>query len=75
MAETLLQFQIPVVGPDRTPYLARACGSAGPDGLWQAWLEFTPENGGATLRSGRETTQPNHADAVYWATGLSTVYL
>jgi hypothetical protein len=75
MAETLLQFQISVVGPDGTSYLARACGSAAPDGLWQAWLEFTPEDGGPTLRSGRETTQPNRADAVYWATGLSTVYL
>jgi hypothetical protein len=75
MAETLLQFHTPVRGPDGTPYLARACGSVAPGGLWQAWLEFTPTDGGPTLRSGRETTQPNQADAVYWATGLSTVYL
>ena len=27
------------------------------------------------LRSARETTQPNRADALYWATGLTAVYL
>lgn len=27
------------------------------------------------LRSGRETTQPNRQDAMYWATGLTAVYL
>jgi hypothetical protein len=45
------------------------------DGLWQGWIEFTPLGGGAPMRSGRETTQPNRADLVYWATGLSPVYL
>jgi hypothetical protein len=27
------------------------------------------------VRSGRETTQPNRTDTVYWATGLTPVYL
>ena len=27
------------------------------------------------VRSGRETTQPNRQDTVYWATGLTPVYL
>jgi hypothetical protein len=45
------------------------------DGLWQGWIEFTPLGGGAPIRSGRETTQPNRSDLVYWATGLSAVYL
>jgi len=27
------------------------------------------------IRSGRETTQPSRADAMYWATGLTRVYL
>jgi len=65
----------------RTPggeaFHARACGVAMDDGLWHGWLEFEPlEGGGApVLRSPRETTQPNRTDAVYWATGLSAVYL
>jgi hypothetical protein len=75
VAETILQYNNPVLGPDRTSYRARACGSEMDDGLWQGWIEFTPFGGGAPMRSGRETTQPNRADLVYWATGLSTVYL
>jgi hypothetical protein len=45
------------------------------DGLWQGWIEFFPLDGGDPIRSGRETTQPNLADAEYWATGLTHVYL
>lgn len=75
MAETLIQFETAILAPDGTPYRACACGSSMADGLWQGWIEFTPVGGGPTFRSGRETTQPNRADMVYWATGLSPVYL
>lgn len=75
MAEVLVQFADPVVGSDGHVYIARACGSEMPDRLWQGWIEFEPIAGGIVLRSGRETTQPNREDAVYWATGLTTVYL
>lgn len=76
MAETLLQFQTPVTGPDGTVYRTRACGAPTADALWQGWIEFTPLDGaGPVLRSGRETTQPNRRDLLYWATGLSPVYL
>jgi hypothetical protein len=61
--------------PDGTRYLAYACGVAMPDGLWQGWIEFAPIGGGDVLRSSRETTQPNRVDAVYWASGLTAVYL
>jgi hypothetical protein len=44
-------------------------------GLWEGWIEFVPVDGGKALRSRRETTQPNRTDAVYWATGISGVYL
>jgi hypothetical protein len=43
--------------------------------MWQGWIEFTPVEGGDTVVSGRETTQPNREDTVYWATGLTAVYL
>jgi hypothetical protein len=46
-----------------------------PDGLWQGWIEFEPLAGGIVQRSGRETTQPKREDAIYWATGLTAVYL
>ena len=38
-------------------------------------IEFVPVHGGTPLRSSRETTQPNKADAEYWASGLTMVYL
>ena len=56
-------------------YKAQACGAPIAGNLWEAWIEFIPLDGGASLRSGRETTQPNREDAVYWATGLTPVYL
>jgi hypothetical protein len=75
MAETLLRYQHAVRGPDGTLYEARACGSAMQGGTWQGWIEFVPLDGGEPVRSGRETTQPNRVDTVYWATGVSAVYL
>jgi len=76
MAETLLQYQHPVTGPDGTQYEARACGGPMPDsGTWQGWIEFIPLAGGEPVRSPRETTQPNRVDTEYWATGVTAVYL
>jgi hypothetical protein len=75
VAEVLVQFTDPVVGSDGQVYTARACGGEMAGGLWQGWIEFEPAGGGTALRSGRETTQPNRQDAVYWATGLTPVYL
>lgn len=45
------------------------------DGLWEGWVEFEPVHGGPSVSTGRETTQPNRKDTVYWATGLTPVYL
>ena len=75
MAEVLVQFTEPVLDDDGTAYVARACGSEMPDGLWQGWIEFLPVGEGEAVRSGRETTQPKHEDLAYWATGLTAVYL
>jgi hypothetical protein len=44
--------------------------------MWEGWVEFLPvDRGGQPVRSGRETTQPNRTDTMYWATGLTAVYL
>lgn len=75
MPETLLEFPRPIAAPDGTLYEARACGSAMAANMWQGWIEFVPLDGGAPIRSPRETTQPNRRDTEYWATGLTDVYL
>jgi len=74
LAEVLVQFTEPIVA-DGVAYRAKACGAPTSDGLWQGWIEFTPTSGGPSIRSRRETTQPNRVDAVYWATGLTQIYL
>ena len=75
MAEVLVQFTEPVIRTETEAYIARACGAEMPDGLWQGWIEFLPIADGEAVRSGRETTQPNRADTLYWATGLTHIYL
>ena len=53
----------------------RFCGAPLEENQWEGWLEFVPLEGGTTLRSPRETTQPNRVDTEYWATGLTHIYL
>lgn len=74
MAEVLHDFGL-ITTTEGNTYHVRACGSLLDDSRWQGWLEFEPLGGGETLRSGRETTQPNRADTIYWATGLTTVFI
>ena len=74
MAEVLRDFGLVTESGGQT-YRVRACGSEMDESRWQGWLEFEPVDGGETLRSGRETTQPNRADIIYWASGLSLVYI
>jgi len=75
MVEVLAQYADVLTGDDGVQYRARVCGGAMDDGKWQGWIEFVPLDGTAPIRSGRETTQPNRADTVYWASGLTPVYL
>lgn len=75
MAEVLVEFADDIEAPDGTRYRARACGGEMTGGMWQGWIEFTPPEGEPVLRSSRETTQPNRQDTVYWATGLTSVFL
>jgi hypothetical protein len=74
---TIFEYEPPVVGADHRIYRARACGRQRGDGLWEGWIEFEAFDGmdGLVRRTARETTQPNRADLVYWATGLTSVFL
>jgi hypothetical protein len=75
MAELLVEYSDVVVTSGTRRYMARACGGEQPSGQWHGWLEFIDIESGEAVRSKRETTQPNRDDTVYWATGLTAVYL
>lgn len=75
MAQVLVKFTEPIRGSDGRTWDAQACGDTADDGLWEGWIEFTPEGGGEPARTARETEQPNLADLQYWAQGLTMVYL
>ena len=75
MAEVLVEYSDVVISAGTSRYTARACGTAVESGQWQGWLEFIDLDTGNALRSPRETTQPNRTDTVYWATGLTPIYL
>jgi hypothetical protein len=74
MAEVLVRFTERIVAEDGTTYLPQVCGGVADDGLWEGWIEFTPESG-HTLRTQRESEQPNRDALVYWAEGLTVIYL
>ena len=76
MTEVLVAFDTATVAPDGSRWTPRACGGRAVDGLWEGWIEFASTDGpSVTLRTARETEQPNRADLQYWATGLTQVYL
>jgi hypothetical protein len=75
MAEILVKFDEPISTPAIGSFLAQAMGKRRDDTLWEGWLEFVPVEGGESLCCDRETTQPNRADLLYWAQGLTRVYL
>ena len=75
MAEVLARFTNVVTDTNGVGYTAQVCGAPGANGLWEGWIEFAPLDGGEPIRSTRETTQPNRADALYWANGLGVVFL
>lgn len=75
MAEVLASFATPV-SDNLGSYYARAVGRPAPDNMWEGWIEFVPVDGGSdVLVSGVESRQPEHQHLVYWATGLTNVYL
>ena len=76
MAEVLVDYEQTIAGDDGSRWAARACGRQGPGNMWEGWIEFVPlDLEQKPVRSRRETTQPSREDLLYWATGLTSVYL
>ena len=75
MAEVLVRFHTVVKDRNGVDYSAQACGAPGTDGRWEGWIEFVRLDGRRPIRTPRETTQPTRNSALYWAAGLSAVYL
>jgi hypothetical protein len=76
MPVILVKFDEPILDASGSMYFAQAAGRQRPDGLWEGWLEFIPEEAtGRAVSSERETTQPKRTDLEYWAQGLTRVYL
>jgi hypothetical protein len=76
MAEVLVEFDTTIRTSDGARWAPRACGRPCVDGMWEGWIEFTPSDDALDpVRTSSETTQPNRADLMYWAQGLTQVYL
>jgi hypothetical protein len=75
-AEVLVDYENTIANADGSRWAARACGRRGAANMWEGWIEFVPlDLDRKPIRSARETTQPSREDLLYWATGLTPVYL
>lgn len=74
MTEVLVQFDAVITANDGRRFIPRACGRPAGN-VWEGWIEFVPIDSGPPVRTPRETEQPNRADLLYWAQGLTQVYL
>ncbi len=75
MSDVLVQFDEPQPATDGRLFIAQVNGQRIANGLWEAWIEFYPRDGGEPFRTGRETEQLTRGDLRYWAAGLTHVYL
>ena len=74
-SELIQQFGEQIRAADGDIYTAQVFGTPRADGTWEGWIEFRPAEGpGRTLRTGRETTQPDRDALAYWASGLEPLY-
>jgi hypothetical protein len=71
MPEVLVQFDEPQQAADGRLFVAQVKGSRMESGLWEAWIEFHPHDGGDPVRTGAETEQLTRGDLRYWAGRLT----
>jgi hypothetical protein len=77
MAELLVEFDTTIRSDDGTDWHPRVWGGIADDNLWEGWIEFLPAGteDRDVIRTSRETEQPKKSDLMYWAQGLTQVYL
>jgi len=76
MAELIHEYSTHVRSSQGARFVPRTYGEQRSDGTWIGWLEFVPTSHHVpTLRTDRETSQPNRQALEYWASGLEPVYL
>jgi hypothetical protein len=68
-------FSEVVRDPEGRGYAASVHASERIDGIWETWLEFRGLGRDVTLRTRRESEQPNRRAVLYWASGLQPSYL
>jgi hypothetical protein len=71
MAEVLVQIDEPLRAADGRMFVAQVHGARGNSGLWEAWIEFVPRDGGEPVSTGPQTEQLTRGDLRYWAAGLT----
>jgi hypothetical protein len=74
MDQLLQQFEQPVTDADGTSYTAYLYGRSRPGDTWQGWLVFERQSDRRRFTTGTETTQPNAAAVLFWASGLTSAY-
>lgn len=75
MSEVLVQFDEPQFAADGRAFTPQVRGRRLTDGIWEAWIEFHPIDGGDPIATRRETEQLTRGDLRYWAAGLTRAYL
>ena len=73
--ELLQQFEKPVTDNSGARYMVSVYGRSRPSDTWQGWLVFERQSDAKRFATDVETTQPDAEAVVYWATGLTDVYL
>lgn len=75
MNDLLHTYSDVVRDPEGRGYAASVHARERMDGIWEIWLEFRGLGRDVTLRTPRESEQPNRRSVLYWASGLQPTYL
>ena len=75
MEDLVHTFAEVVRDPEGRGYSASVHTAERVDGIWETWVEFQGLGRDVTLRTRRESEQPNRRAVVYWASGLQPSYL
>jgi len=69
------QFERPITDASRDTYLIFVQGRSRPHDTWEGWLVFERQRDARRFSTPIETTQPDAQAVLYWASGLTDVYL